>query len=112
MEFGESVRSYKIIQKALHLERPKHVNLIDVYIRYQLRLINLTEFVTKKKKMGKKYFCMCRYFFTLSHYYILCKQSIPKRDSTSYTKHQKPSILNIIPKKRRKFSNLAEILFI
>ena len=52
MEFGESVRSYEIIQKALHLERPKHVNLIDVYIRYQLRLINLTEFVTKKEKDG------------------------------------------------------------
>jgi len=72
MEFGESVRSYKIIQKALHLERPKHVNLIDVYIRYQLRLINLTEFVTKKKKMGKKYFCMCRYFllFLIIIYYV------------------------------------------
>ena len=72
MEFGESVRSYKIIQKALNLERPKHVNLIDVYIRYQLRLINLTEFVTKKKKMGKKYFCRCRYFllFLIIIYYV------------------------------------------
>ena len=71
MEFGESVRSYKIIQKALHLERPKHVNLIDVYIRYQLRLINLTEFVTKKKKMGKNIFVCVDIFYSFSLLYIM-----------------------------------------
>ena len=72
MEFGESVRSYKIIQKALHLERPKHVNLIDVYIRYQLRLINLTEFVTKKEKRWVKNIFVCvDIFYSFSLLYIM-----------------------------------------
>ena len=85
MEFVESEGSCKLMhKKTLHSERPKHVNLIDVYIRYQLRTINLTWFV-RKKKTGKIFVCG---FFTLSHYYILCKQSIPNKcGSTSYTKH-------------------------